>query len=471
MTRALRRGPQTASEAILQRVVPVEVDHRGGAQSLRSDPLGEPAIRERALCDRDVPEAAERRRDAPGHRLALRRHRCHDGAVGEQLCGALLILAVDLEGDAVPLDDFAEDWQEPGDERVGIHRERDPGRLGAAAHRDQCVVLEERQLAGQPHQRGPGIRRLHRLAAAQHHAPDALLDGTDALADGAWGDGQSFGRPVEGAGIDGSDQRAEVIEREFHCLILDEALLKNHEKVSLYFMSCGAYVGFMTLQLLAFLSALGLVLGLIVSIGGQNAYLLRQGIRKQHVGALVLLFAASDAVLQTAGVLGISHLVEAVPMLGTVARWAGAAFLVGFAVVSARRAWRGGGSMTADAPDEMPAASPEGAGGAAVLTRSRTKAKPATLRSVLLGGVLVTWLNPHAIVETTVVIGSVSTQFGDDRLWFLLGGICASTIWFVAFGYGARFLAPLLRTERAWRILDAGIAVVMIALALMLVVG
>ena len=101
-----------------------------------------------------------------------------------------------------------------------------------------------------------------------------------------------------------------------------------------------------------------------------------------------------------------------------------------------------------------------------VATRRRSS-RLATLLTILA----VTWLNPHAIVETTVVLGSVAGTHGDARWWFLAGGIAASTIWFVGFGYGARFLAPLLRTERAWRVLDGAIAAVMVVIAITLVAG
>ena len=223
----------------------------------------------------------------------------------------------------------------------------------------------------------------------------------------------------------------------------------------------------MTDQLLALLSALGLVLGLIVAIGGQNAFLLRQGVRKEHVGVVVLIFAVSDAILQTAGVLGVSTLVERLPLLEPIARWAGASFLVGYAFISARRALRGGGGGLQAAPEDADQLG-EGGGGA-VATKSR--AGTASLRRIAIGAIAVTWLNPHALVETTIVIGSVSTPFAEHGLWFLAGGILASTLWFVCFGYGARLLAPLLRTERSWRILDGAIAVIMLGIACALVLG
>jgi len=217
-------------------------------------------------------------------------------------------------------------------------------------------------------------------------------------------------------------------------------------------------------DLAAFLSALGLCLGLIVSIGAQNAIVLRQGLRREHVGIVVLVCVVSDAILQTLGVAGVATLVTAHPWLETLARWAGAVFIAGFAIVSARRAWRGGGSLDA-APDDQ--ATDAAAAGGTVLARPRTATRTATLLTILA----VTWLNPHALVETTVVLGSVAATHGDARWFFLAGGITASTLWFVLFGYGARYLAPLLRTERAWRILDGGIAVIMLVIAVTLVLG
>lgn len=225
--------------------------------------------------------------------------------------------------------------------------------------------------------------------------------------------------------------------------------------------------------IIALLSGFGLCLGLILSIGAQNAVVLRQGLRREHVGIVVLVCVVSDAILQTIGVAGVATLVTSHPWLEVVARWAGAAFIVGFALLSARRAWRGGGSLeaapeagpeAADAPTATDASAPSG--GVAVATRTRSS-RLATLATILA----VTWLNPHAIVETTVVLGSVAATHGDARWWFLAGGIAASTLWFVGFGYGARFLAPLLRTERAWRILDGTIAVVMLVIAVTLVAG
>ncbi|MFC7430807.1 MULTISPECIES: LysE/ArgO family amino acid transporter [unclassified Agrococcus] len=218
------------------------------------------------------------------------------------------------------------------------------------------------------------------------------------------------------------------------------------------------------LSLAAFLAGLAICLGLIISIGAQNSYVLRQGIRREHVGAIVIACIASEVVLQTAGVAGVGVLVEHVPWLDGVARWAGAIFLVGYALVCARRAWRGGGSLVEAPADADASAGAGGAGGTGVALRQRTSRRTAVLTILAL-----TWLNPHALIETTLVMGSIAATHGDARWSFLVGGLVASAIWFVGFGYGARFLAPIMRTERAWRILDAGIAVVMLGIAVALV--
>ena len=217
--------------------------------------------------------------------------------------------------------------------------------------------------------------------------------------------------------------------------------------------------------IVALLSGFALCLGLILSIGAQNAVVLRQGLRREHVGLVVLVCVVSDAILQTIGVAGVATLVMAEPWLETLARWAGAAFILGYALLSARRAWRGGGSLEA-APEEPDQDDATASAPVRDATRRRSS-RLATLLTILA----VTWLNPHAIVETTVVLGSVAGTHGDARWWFLAGGIAASTIWFVGFGYGARFLAPLLRTERAWRVLDGAIAAVMVVIAITLVAG
>lgn len=189
-------------------------------------------------------------------------------------------------------------------------------------------------------------------------------------------------------------------------------------------------------------------LSLIVAIGAQNAFVLRQGIRREHVGAVALLCSAADAALILAGVTGIGTIVERAPVVLDVVRWAGAAFLLGYAVLALRRALR---------PGELHAAT----GGARV-----------GLRAVLTTAAALTFLNPHVYLDTVLLLGSIANQNGDDGRWvFALGAVLASFVWFFALAYGARRLAPLFARPTAWRVLDGAIAVVMAAIAISLVLG
>jgi L-lysine exporter family protein LysE/ArgO len=183
---------------------------------------------------------------------------------------------------------------------------------------------------------------------------------------------------------------------------------------------------------------------LIIAIGAQNAFVLRQGLRREHVLPVVLTCALSDLALICAGIAGLGAAIEAQPVLLTVIRWAGAAFLLGYAVLAARRALR---PQTLD-----PAAQ-----------------APSTLRATLLTCLALTYLNPHVYLDTVLLLGSVAQQHA-DRWAFGLGASAASLSWFAALGVGARWLAPLLARPAAWRVLDGSIALVMAALATALIV-
>lgn len=194
----------------------------------------------------------------------------------------------------------------------------------------------------------------------------------------------------------------------------------------------------------------GLVTGLslIVAIGAQNAFVLRQGIRREHVGAVALLCSVADAALILAGVTGIGTIVERAPVVLDVVRWAGAAFLLGYAALALRRALR---------PGELHAAT-EGVG--------------VGLRAVLAAAAALTFLNPHVYLDTVLLVGSIANQHGDDGRWvFALGAVLGSFVWFFGLAYGARRLAPLFARPSAWRVLDGLIAVVMAAIAVSLVHG
>jgi L-lysine exporter family protein LysE/ArgO len=187
-------------------------------------------------------------------------------------------------------------------------------------------------------------------------------------------------------------------------------------------------------------------LSLIVAIGAQNAFVLRQGIRNEHVLPVVILCALSDLVLILAGVAGVGALVNAHPQLLTVARYGGAAFLVGYGALAARRAIR----PTALTPSD---------------------AGPARLKSVLLTCLALTFLNPHVYLDTVVLLGTLASQQGDARWRFGAGAAAASLVWFFGLGFGARRLAGLFAKPSTWRVLDGVIALTMIGLGVSLALG
>jgi L-lysine exporter family protein LysE/ArgO len=206
---------------------------------------------------------------------------------------------------------------------------------------------------------------------------------------------------------------------------------------------------------LAVLLGLGTGLALIVAIGAQNAYLLRLGIagRFRVVGPAVLVCALSDAVLIVAGVLGVGVVVDRVPVALVVVRVVGAAFLVTYGVLAARRAIRPGA-------------------GAALDVRTSAAGPAPTARRAMLTMLALTWLNPHVYLDTLVFLGSVGNQQGaDERWWWVGGAIAASCLWFAGLGFGARLLRPVFARPGAWRVLDGCIAVVMIGLGVRIAVG
>ncbi len=190
----------------------------------------------------------------------------------------------------------------------------------------------------------------------------------------------------------------------------------------------------------------GFALGfsLILAIGAQNAFVLRQGVRREHVFALCLTCAVSDAILIAAGVAGFGTLAQAAPWFETVMRYGGAVFLIWYALRSFRSAWQGGAVMEAG----------QGQG--------------SSLRAALLTVLTFTWLNPHVYLDTVVLIGSISARY-DDQLGFAIGAMVSSFVFFFSLGYGAGFLAPIFRRPRAWQVLDIVIGVVMLGIALKLV--
>jgi len=188
-------------------------------------------------------------------------------------------------------------------------------------------------------------------------------------------------------------------------------------------------------------------LSLIVAIGAQNAFVLRQGLLRQHVGAVVLVCSVSDLVLIAAGVAGIGAIVQHAPAALTVVRWLGVAFLTAYGVRSLWRA-RHAGSLTA-----------------------ATDAEP-RLRGVVLQMLALTWLNPHVYLDTVLLVGSIAAHHGPTgKWWFGAGAGLASIVWFTALGYGARVAAPLLARPRSWQVLDVLVGLTMLAIALGLARG
>jgi len=180
---------------------------------------------------------------------------------------------------------------------------------------------------------------------------------------------------------------------------------------------------------------------LIVAIGAQNAFILRQGLLREHVFILCLICALSDAALIAVGVGGFGTLVAQSETAIRIVTWAGAAFLAAYGLIALRRAWK-------------PGALKAGREGGSSLAKA-----VATCLSF-------TFLNPHVYLDTVVALGAISGRYeGDARLGFAVGAVLASFAWFFALGYGARFLQPVFARPSAWRVLDILIAIVMFVLA------
>ncbi|MGS0744293.1 LysE/ArgO family amino acid transporter [Glaciimonas sp. GG7] len=193
----------------------------------------------------------------------------------------------------------------------------------------------------------------------------------------------------------------------------------------------------------AFIRGLGLGGGLIIAIGAQNAFVLRQGLQRQYVLTSALICGLCDAMLIALGVAGVGTLIAANPTLFTFAKWGGAAFLFWYGVRSALAAWRPSGLVTA--------------------SKSTTPPRHA---AVIASALAFSLLNPHAYLDTVVLIGSVGGQeIGAGRILFAAGAMLASFLWFLGLGFGARFAAPVFAQPLAWRVLDGIIALVMWAIA------
>lgn len=195
-----------------------------------------------------------------------------------------------------------------------------------------------------------------------------------------------------------------------------------------------------------FLQGLALSLGLIVAIGAQNAFVLRQGLRREHLASVVFFCALSDALLIAAGVLGMAQALGERPMVAQALALAGAVFLAVYGRKALRRALQQNSLLAHD----------EGDG----LTWAAAMAQAAAF----------TLLNPHVYLDTVLLVGSIGAQQPADlQVWFVAGASSASLLWFCALGFGARWLAPLFAKPRAWQVLDILIGLTMWVLSGMLV--
>ncbi|MFD4260076.1 LysE/ArgO family amino acid transporter [Streptomyces sp. NPDC058534] len=203
----------------------------------------------------------------------------------------------------------------------------------------------------------------------------------------------------------------------------------------------------MTNALTAAAAGFGTGLSLIVAIGAQNAFVLRQGIRRDAVLAVVGICALSDALLIALGVGGVGAVVVAWPDALTVVGWIGGAFLLCYGALAARRVFRPAGALRAEGDTS------------------------GSRRRAVLTCLALTWLNPHVYLDTVFLLGSVAADRGALRWTFGLGAVVASLVWFAALGFGARHLGRFLARPAAWRVLDGLVAATMIVLGVSLIAG
>lgn len=196
---------------------------------------------------------------------------------------------------------------------------------------------------------------------------------------------------------------------------------------------------------LVVLSGFATTMALIAAIGAQNAFVLRQGIRGEHVLPVVALCTVSDLVLIAAGIAGFGALIAAHPDIVTATTYGGAAFLIGYGLLAARRAFRPAALTPADAA-------------------------PARLTAVLATCLALTFLNPHVYLDTVILLGALANEHQDGRWLFGIGAVTASAVWFTGLGFGATRLRHLFESPRTWRFLDGGIAAMMIGLGVSLLV-
>ncbi|MEG1490378.1 LysE/ArgO family amino acid transporter [Acinetobacter sp.] len=194
-----------------------------------------------------------------------------------------------------------------------------------------------------------------------------------------------------------------------------------------------------------YLQGFAIGLSLIVAIGAQNAFVLKQGLKKQAVFWVCFVCALSDSILVVLGITGFATVIQLYPELVGFAKWAGAVFLLWYGLQHAIQAFKSNQSLHASSQNEI------------------------QLSKIIIVCLALTWLNPHVYLDTVVLIGSISTQFEQTKLYFALGVITASWFFFFSLGYGARVLIPVFANPKAWKVLDGVIALIMWSIAISLI--
>lgn len=194
-----------------------------------------------------------------------------------------------------------------------------------------------------------------------------------------------------------------------------------------------------------YLQGFAIGLSLIVAIGAQNAFVLKQGLKKQAVFWVCFVCALSDSILVVLGITGFATVIQLYPELVGFAKWAGAVFLLWYGLQHAIQAFKSNQSLHAGSQNEI------------------------QLSKIIIVCLALTWLNPHVYLDTVVLIGSISTQFEQTKLYFALGVITASWFFFFSLGYGARVLIPVFANPQAWKVLDVVIALIMWSIAISLI--
>lgn len=195
--------------------------------------------------------------------------------------------------------------------------------------------------------------------------------------------------------------------------------------------------------MIAFIPGLLTGLSLIIAIGAQNAFVIRQGLTKKYVLLVVAICAISDALLILLGVAGLGALIAGLPWLLEVIRWFGVAYLTWFGINSLRRALK---------PQALDASG----------------VQSGSAKTVVLSVLGFTFLNPHVYLDTVILLGSIGNQLGENKWWFALGGAVASVVWFSSIGFGARAASRFMAKPVFWKVLDLVIAAVMFGIAIML---